>query len=198
MRPGYFDDLYAATDDPWGLTDRFYERRKLAVMLASLPRETFARAFEPGCASGLVTRELATRCDEVIAIDVAPRAVQLTRQRTEGCAGVTVIAGALPDELPRELVDARFDLVVISEVGYYCGDLDALSRSVTELLRPDAVAVACHWRHRAPDYPHTAEEVHTALGAGLHRLAHHVEADFLLDVWATVPGSVAQRAGIVS
>jgi hypothetical protein len=39
--------------------------------------------------------------------------------------------------------------------------------------------------------------VHAALGTGLHRLAHHVEEDFLLDMWAATPGSVACRAGLV-
>lgn len=194
MRPGYFNDLYAVSDDPWCLHDRFYERRKLALLMASLPRERFDRACEPGCATGLVTRQLAARCDEIVAVDVAPRALELTRQRTEGLPGVTVTLGSLPDDLP----PGTFDLVVLSEVGYYCPDLPAVRSAVHRLLRADAVLAACHWRHSAPDYPQTAEDVHAELGIGLHPIVRHVEDDFLLDIWATVPGSVAQREGIVN
>jgi SAM-dependent methyltransferase len=193
MRPGYFDDLYAVSDDPWCLHDRFYERRKLALLMASLPRERFERAYEPGCATGLVTRQLAARCDEVVAVDVAPRAVELTRQCTDGLPGVTVSLGSLPDDLP----SGTFDLVVLSEVGYYCPDLEVVRTAVHGLMRADAVLVVCHWRRRAPDYPHTSEAVHATLGIGLHPIVRHVEEDFLLDIWATMPGSVAQREGIV-
>ena len=55
----YFDALYAEHPDPWGLDERFYERRKRDLVRASLPRAHFRRAFEPGCATGLLTVELA-------------------------------------------------------------------------------------------------------------------------------------------
>ncbi|MCW2495641.1 SAM-dependent methyltransferase [Jatrophihabitans sp.] len=193
MQPGYFDELYAGADDPWGLADRFYERRKRALLLASLPREHFERAFEPGCATGLVTHALAARCDEVLATDVAPRAVELTRRRTAADQNVSVAQACFPDELP----GGTFDLVVLSEVGYYCADLDILAAALESILQPDGVVIGCHWRHDAPDHPHTAEAVHAVLGAGRHRLASHVEEDFLLEVWGTAAPSVAQREGIV-
>jgi predicted TPR repeat methyltransferase len=193
MRPGYFDELYDRSDDPWGLDQRFYERRKLALLLASLPRQRFARAFEPGCAIGLVTRELANRCTEVVATDIAARAVELARQRTADLVNVTVHQAAFPDERPH----GSFDLIVLSEVGYYCADLGLLRTAVDDLLRVDGVLVGCHWRHSAPAHPHTTERVHAALGVGLHRLAQHVEQDFLLDVWTATPGSVARRGRIV-
>ncbi len=193
MRPGYFDELYASSEDPWGLADRFYERRKRALMMASLPRERFARAFEPGCATGLVTRELAERCDEVVATDVALRAVELTRLRVGDRAGVRVHQASLDGALP----EGTFDLVVLSEVGYYCEHLGALHAAVAAVLSSDGVLVGCHWRHRAPDHPHTAEQVHAVLGEGLHRLALHVEEDFLLEVWSADAASVARREGIL-
>jgi uncharacterized membrane protein len=86
---------------------------------------------------------------------------------------------------------------VLSEVGYYCADLDLLRTVVGDLLGPDGVLVGCHWRHHAPDHLQTAKRVHAALGAGLNRLAHHVEDDFILEAWASAPGSVARRTGIV-
>ena len=34
---GYFDDIYAASRDPWQLADRWYEQRKYAITMAMLP-----------------------------------------------------------------------------------------------------------------------------------------------------------------
>jgi SAM-dependent methyltransferase len=190
--PRYFQALYEARDDPWGLGDRFYERRKRALLMASLPRERFRRAFEPGCALGHLTRDLAGRCDEVIATDVIDKAVALARVNLSDLVNVEVTRARLPDDRP----DGLFDLVVLCEVGYYCADLDALVRSLNTSLSDDGVLVACHWQRRADDHPHTAETVHGALGQSRYLVAHHLEDDFLLDVWAANPQSVAQAEGI--
>jgi LmbE family N-acetylglucosaminyl deacetylase len=77
-----FDALYAGAADPWGLAGRWYEQRKRAVLLAGLPRPRFRRAFEPGCATGLITAELAKRCERVLAWDVATSAVEQTARAT--------------------------------------------------------------------------------------------------------------------
>jgi LmbE family N-acetylglucosaminyl deacetylase len=190
----YFDALYAAADDPWGLADRFYERRKRDLLLAALPRERFGRAFEPGCANGEITARLVERCDHVVAWDVAAAAVQRTRVRCGNRADVD--RGRVPDEWP----SGRFDLIVLSEVGYYCADLKALAARVAGSLTADGVVVACHWRRAAPDHPHSGDRVHEVLNdglAGLCRIVRHVEPDFLLDVWSCRPDSVAQLEGIL-
>ncbi len=53
LEPAYFDQMYAASADPWGFTSRWYEKRKYALTLAMLPRERYADAFEPGCSIGV-------------------------------------------------------------------------------------------------------------------------------------------------
>jgi len=103
----WFDAFYTAGgDDPWGFTHRWYERRKRALTLASLPRERFARAFEPGCSVGL--------------------------------PGVRVERAGVPLDWP----EGRFDLVVLSEIGYYCDrdDLDLLCRRAAGSLTAAGVA----------------------------------------------------------
>jgi LmbE family N-acetylglucosaminyl deacetylase/SAM-dependent methyltransferase len=192
----YFDELYAQDRDPWKLTDRFYERRKRDLLLASLPRERFRRAFEPGCAIGALTSELAQRCDQLVAWDGAALAVEQTsaRMRQEsGAAHVTVECARIPANWPA----GQFDLIVLSEVGYYCPDLRQLKAQVERSLSDDGVLIACHWRHPAPDHPCTAEAVHMALEAGLSNIVTHHEADFLLDVWTRDGISVAVAEGIV-
>ena len=190
-RPAYFDNLYRRVDDPWGLETRFYEQRKRDLVVASLPRPRFERAFEPGCAAGALTLRLAQRCDAVVACDLAGRAVDLSRARVPH--NVVVEHMAFPAQRP----PGHFDLIIISEMGYYCPNLLALSQAVDELLTPSGVLVACHWRHSAVDHPHTAEVVHETLSVGRRLVARHVEEDFLLDVWSVDGVSVARADGIV-
>jgi SAM-dependent methyltransferase len=192
--PSHFDHIYADTDDPWEFSTRFYEQRKRDLLGAALPAARFSRVFEPGCSTGLLTEALARRCDQVVACDAAARPVALARQRTADLDNVTVTKMAVPAEWP----DGTFDLIVLSEIGYYCDDLERLARAARDSLAADGVVVACHWRHRAVDHRHPAGAVHDALGVGLHRIVQHTEDDFLLDVCSTNAQSVAQRTGIVS
>jgi LmbE family N-acetylglucosaminyl deacetylase/SAM-dependent methyltransferase len=193
-RPGYFDELYAEKDDPWNLAGRFYETRKRGLLLASLPRPRFGAAFEPGCATGLLTAELARRCATVLAWDGAARAVELARARVGDRRDVRIERRRIPGEWP----PGRFELIVLSEVGYYCPDLALLAGRIDAGLAADGVLVACHWRHAAPDHPRTAEQVHASVGAGLRRIASHVEEDFLLDVWTRGGESVARSTGVLA
>lgn len=197
-KPRYFDQLYATDDDPWGLGERFYEQRKRDIVLASLPRSRFRRAFEPGCAVGLHTVALAQRCDEVVAWDIAERAVEQTRRRVAaadvtGSGSVAVALGSVPAQWP----DGVFDLIVLSEIGYFITDVTGLAQRVAASLSDDGVLVACHWRHPTVEAPSTTEAVHAALGEGFAVLVQHVEEDFLLQIWSRTGESVARAAGIV-
>jgi LmbE family N-acetylglucosaminyl deacetylase len=192
-RPDYFERLYELDPDPWALSDRFYERRKRDLLMASLPRPRFRRAFEPGCAIGLLTRELAGRTDRLIAYDPVPTAVEQARHRVRASDHVTIERAAIPGDWP----DGSFDLIVLSEIGYYCPDLELLVDRVNSSLTRDGVVVGCHWRRDAPLHPHSAEEVHRAIGRGRGRIVTHVEDDFVLEVWTGDGRSVAQCEGIV-
>jgi LmbE family N-acetylglucosaminyl deacetylase len=198
LAAGYFEDFYAAAGpDPWGFETRWYERRKRALTIASLPRERFRRAFEPGCSIGLLTAELAGRCDQVIAMDVATAAVEQARSRTRAFPGVRVERGAVPKDWPA----GEFDLVMLSEVGYYCAgtELSDLVRLAGDALAADGVLVACHWRHPVQDYPVDGDLVHARLRQHprLRLLAAHEEEDFLLDVLVPADAlSVATQEGL--
>jgi hypothetical protein len=85
----------------------------------------------------------------------------------------------------------------LSEVGYYCTELDVLADRVEGSLAADGVVMASHWRHAAPDHPHDAAGVHAAIGRNLHHLLEHVEPDFRLDVFSRDPRSVATVEGII-
>jgi SAM-dependent methyltransferase len=107
---------------------------------------------------------------------------------------------ASPD--PYGLAD-RFDLIAVSEILYYFdeADLERLLCLVTGALRPAGHLLAVHWRHYAPDYPRSGDEVHEILAGDprLARLAGYRDPDFTAEVY-THPGgdlrSVAQADGI--
>jgi len=193
----YFDALYSKNDDPWRMATRWYEERKRAVTVASLPRVRFESGLEVGCSTGELTAALAPRCESLLAVDISDAAVSRATKRTDGLGNVRVERADATQEFPSGL----FDLVVISEVAYYW-DRATLNRFLAELmlhLAEDATVVACHWRHPVPDYPLRGDEAHDIIRASLalHRIAHHDEEDFLLEVYATDPRSVATLEGLV-
>jgi SAM-dependent methyltransferase len=200
LGPGYFDGIYASSADPWGLAERWYETRKYALSVALLPRERYGRAFEPGCSIGVLSTRLAQRCDQLLSCDAAADAVASARARTAGLDNVRVERRVIPEDWPPD----SFDLIVFSEVLYYFGgaDLDEVLRRGTGALRPGGQLLAVHWRHPAPDYPRTGDEVHQVLAGypGLARLAGYRDPDFAAEVYTRADGdlrSVAEAGGIV-
>ena len=177
----YFEHLYAGSRDPWGFGSRWYEARKRALTVASLPRRRYARAFEPGCSIGELTALLATRCDRLLATDMAPAALAEAARRPLPDS-VTLARSAVPAEWP----DGGFDLIVLSELGYYLGpgDLAEACRRTVGSLVPGGHVVAVHWRPDVPDYPLTGDEVHRVLAGtpGLCPLARYQDRFFTLDV----------------
>ncbi len=198
--PEYFDGLYADSPDPYGLATRWYERRKYAVSLALLPRERYHDAFEPGCSIGVLTGMLAARCDRLLSVDAAQAAVERARAGTRALTGVRVERGSLPGDWPA----GSFDLIVASELLYYFADadLDPILSLAVAALRPDGHLLAVHWRHPAPGYPRTGDNVHETLAAraDLVRLAAYRDPDFLAEVYTPADGdtrSVAQVGGVL-
>ncbi|MBA1232247.1 methyltransferase domain-containing protein [Pseudomonas viridiflava] len=189
----YFDELFRNDSDPWAFKQRWYERRKRALCLAVLPCERYSAVFEPGCANGELSAELATRCDSLVCCDTSWRAVELAQQRLTDFDHARVIQARLPQQWP----EGRFDLIVFSELGYYL-DLDDLHRWIDcalEALTPDGQLLACHWRPDIVDCPLDAQRVHDVLAERLsmHRLISHHEQDFLLDLWSRDETSVAVK-----
>jgi SAM-dependent methyltransferase len=190
--------MYAESTDPWGFASRWYERRKYALTLAALPRERYARGFEPGCSIGVLTGLLATRCDSLLATDVAAAAVAEARQALAPYDWVDVAELAVPHDWP----EGGFDLIVLSEIGYYldADDLEVLLDRAVASLEPGGTLAAVHWRHPVADYPLRGDDVHDLLGSSpdLHRLARHEEADLLLEIFEAAPAmSVATRSGLL-
>ena len=186
----YFANLYADNEDPWSFRTRWYERRKRDLLLASLPRQCYQRVFEPACANGELSAGLAERCVELLCQDLDPTAVQLARQRLGGTHNASVASGRLPMDWP----GGNFDLIVLSEVGYYLDPTDwlrVIEQSVASLT-DDGGLLACHWRHPIAGCPQDGREVHQMLARHLplYPVVRHEEADFLLEYWSCQPSVV--------
>ncbi|GIG23663.1 hypothetical protein Cch01nite_43870 [Cellulomonas chitinilytica] len=192
----YFDAAYRKRDDPWRLGSRWYEHRKRQATLAALPHERYRTALEVGCSIGTLTELLATRCDSLTATDVAPAALEQAKKRTAHLGNVDHLQHDIGEGVP----GGPYDLVVLSEVGYYLTRprLLEVAASVRAALTATGTVVACHWRHPVPDHPLGGDDVHHVLaaGLGLPSVVQHREEDFLLDVWSRDPRSVARRSGL--
>jgi SAM-dependent methyltransferase len=177
-----FAELYAEADDPWQVRTRWYERRKRALVLASLPRERYGLAVEPACGTGVLTGELAARCDRLLAFDPMPAAVHQARENTRHLPNVAVRSGALPDDLPTEPTD----LVVFGEILYYLSDQDlaaTVDRAVGA-LRPGGHLVAVHWLPWAAEAPRDGMAAHRFLleCPALDPVVEHIDERFALHV----------------
>jgi SAM-dependent methyltransferase len=179
-----FDAMYAADPDPWSVRTSWYERRKLAVLLACLPRDRYPRAWEPGCGIGVGTAALADRVEDLVASDGAPRAVAATRERTASLSHVRVVESRLP-ESPLE---GPVDLVVAAEFLYYLDDLEAAVTALWSACAPGGHLLCVHWAHHPHDGHRSGAELHglLRLAATEHRARHlveHRDDDFVLDVF---------------
>jgi len=151
----YFVDLYASNPDPWRFTSSDYEREKYAATLQALPQARYARALEVGCSIGVFTRELGERCADLVALDIAPSAIEAARLRCADRPQIDFVVGAVPAVWP----DGHFDLIVLSEVLYFLDhdDLARLVHQVGRSLMPGGDCVLVHWTG-VTDYPLSGDE----------------------------------------
>jgi SAM-dependent methyltransferase len=199
VQSSYFDAMYQAAPDPWGLESRWYERRKYAITVALLPRERYDRAFEPGCSIGVLSSMLAERCAALLSCDLVPAAVAAARERTRHLPNVTVERRRIPEDWP----SGEFDLIIFSEFLYYFGDRDLgqLVDLAVTALRPGGTLLAVHWRHPVAEHARDGDDVPRVLAArrGLARLVSHWEPDFAAEIYIRTEGepvSVAQATGL--
>lgn len=155
---GYFDDLYAQSDDPWDFAGSAYEREKYAATLDALPRPHFDMALEVGCSIGVLTRQLAPRCGRLVATDVAEAALAQARARCAGADNVVFRRLRMPGEWP----DGVFDLILFSEVLYYLSetDLAEAARRARASARPGAAVLLVHYV-LPTNYPMTGDQAAT-------------------------------------
>ena len=160
LPPGYFERIYAEDPDPWSFATSAYERAKYAVTLAELPRARYRSAFEIGCSIGILTEQLAARCDALLSVDVAERPLEQARQRCARLAHVRCERLRVPEAFPEQ----HFDLIVVSEVGYYWSleDLGRARGLIVGHLAPGGHLMLVHFTNEVEEYPISGDAVHEA------------------------------------
>ncbi|PPB49763.1 hypothetical protein C4K88_08870 [Arthrobacter pityocampae] len=198
--PSAFERLHRDRPDPWEVAERFYEQRKRALTIAGLPRPRFCRTLEIGSSVGALTRDLAAVSDNLLALDTSETAVRRTNEAVIQHAAAYARLATVPRDWPRE--DGPFDLIVLSETGYFLSSdqLDEVIRLIRASLDDDGVLVLCHWRHPVEGWELDGDTVHQRVReqSGLTTLSLHTEEDFLLEILVPAPAmSVARREGLV-
>jgi SAM-dependent methyltransferase len=181
----YFQRRYADDADPWSFATSPYEQQKYQATLDAVGAG-HGNALEIGCSIGVFTGRLATRCRALLAVDIAETALAAARRRNAEAHNIEFRQMALPDEVPA----GRFDLIVLSEVGYYwpLPDLDRFLDWLRRALAPGGRFVLVHWTGPT-DYPLTGDQVHDhviAATAGFLRVTQAaVHPCYRLDVLAS-------------
>jgi hypothetical protein len=189
LGPNYFHEIYQANADPWQFATSPYEKEKYLASIAALPRQRYRQGFEVGGSIGVLTRMLADRCDRLLSIDVSPLAQRRARTRCSDQSHVEFVVMHFPRERPAQ----TFDLIVLSEVGYYLceGDLLIARDWIVSALQPGGHLLLVHWTPFVEDYPLTGDEVHghfLALTPALFNRAYHAKKKkYRIDVLARLP-----------
>lgn len=178
----YFDKVYTEKQDPWNFEKSEYEKDKYLKTLDSLPKKKYHKGLEIGCSIGVLTKLLADRCNELMSIDLNEFALASAKERLKEQSNVTLKIGSIPDDLPKE----SFDLVVMSEVGYYLS-IDDLIKAKDEIklrMIEDADLILVHWTHEVADYPLSGDQVNECfLGDKDFKLIiNYRSPDYRLDV----------------
>ena len=120
------------------------------ALLAYVP-ERARSAIDVGCGDGVISRALAVRGLDVLAVDVSPRMIALARERTP--PGFTAEYRVL-DVANRLAVDTKFD-VVISVAMVHHAPLGAIVPRLAELVAPGGVLLVQDvvQRDRILDFP---------------------------------------------
>jgi len=185
LTPEYFDQVYAANKDPWDFTSSEYEAEKYAATLAALPGGNYNNAFEIGCSIGVLTEKLAERCDNLLAVDVSEKALEQAKKRCKNLSKVRLQIMQIPNKFPNEI----FDLILISEVGYYLapGDWQTAMKKVFAHLAADGQIVLVHWTPFVHDYPQTGDAIHDSFVEfakdKMQNLKSLRREKYRLDVW---------------
>lgn len=181
IQEDYFETLYTKSSDPWNFEQSEYEKEKYATTLASLPDKGYEHALEIGCSIGIFTEMLSSSCQVVTAMDISQTALAKAAQRLAYLPHIQLIAGAIPADFP----NGQFDLIVMSEVGYYLSMEDLLKTRtlIIEHLQPNGILLLVHWTHFVVDYPLTGDEVHECfLQSSLLLLKGMRTDDYRIDV----------------
>jgi cyclopropane fatty-acyl-phospholipid synthase-like methyltransferase len=169
----FFEAKYQQKTDPWDFSSSDYELRRYDAIIRAIAHRRYGRAFEPGCSIGVLTERLAEHCDEVYAMDFSSSASARAQVRCAHLPHVEVHCASLPEGTPAK----DFDLLVLSEIGYYFApqDWQRICTALIDSIQPGATILAAHWLGHSQDHRMSGEEVHEILLSHAMLRVEHAE-----------------------
>jgi SAM-dependent methyltransferase len=184
----FFEALYQENPDPWQFATSEYEAQKYATTINALPHPLYQSGFEIGGSIGVLTEKLAQRCHSLLSVDVSEIPQRQAIERCQHQGNIRFELMSVPSSFP----DEYFDLIVMSEVGYYWSlpDLIKAQRLILERLRSQGHLILVHWTVDAQVLPITGDLVHDAfidlVPDRLKHLKSLREAQYRLDLFEKV------------
>jgi len=153
----YFDNLYAASTDPWDFAASPYEQEKYQHTITSLAGRQFDRGLELGCSIGILTELLSAQCGSILGVDISEQPVAIARERLKDRSNIDFTVLQIPQQFP----GGKFNLIVVSEVAYYLSNDDLqLSRElIFESLTEGGTLCLVHWRTQIEGCMFNGDEV---------------------------------------
>jgi SAM-dependent methyltransferase len=183
----FFEAKYVERADPWDFAGSPYELGRYDAIIAALDHRRYRRVFEPGCSIGILTRRLTELSDSVVAIDFSATAVAQALTRCRDFPGVEMYCASLPEYIPALGQGSRFDLIVLSEIGYYFRphEWESLTARIVESMEQGAILLAAHWLGDSIDHQMTGDAVHEILNLrdGLQLEHSERHGSFRIDRW---------------
>lgn len=144
-----FEALFGKERDSWGY-ENSYETTKVRQTLDQLPDLSNGCALEIGCAEGHMTRQLAPRVKRLVSTDISTTALERAARHCEDIGNVEFRHQDFLTAPP----GGPYDLIVCSEVLYYCKNHDALrqvARRLAASLRNGGYLLMTHANHVIDD-----------------------------------------------
>ena len=136
-----FDRQAGLSGDGWDHNAHYHR-----FLLDRLPARC-RLALDVGCGTGAFARLLAGRCERVVAVDLAPRMVEVARERSAGQPNVEyLVADALSWPFPR----GRFDCVASIAAAHHLPLAPLLERMRDALAPGGTLLVLDIYRPRSP------------------------------------------------
>ncbi len=153
------------TRRPWNRNIHYH-----GIVLDAIPAGC-RRALDVGCGQGYLTRELASRCDEVIGLDVDRGVLARARALTDPGARIQLVEG---DVMTQPFDAGSFDAIATVAMLHHVPLEPALDR-FRDLLRPGGVLaiVGLHALRTPLDYALAAAAIPISFGlSALHGHTH--------------------------
>ncbi|WP_293125888.1 SAM-dependent methyltransferase [Microcoleus sp. bin38.metabat.b11b12b14.051] len=156
----FFDETFQGSPDPWEYTSNFYEISKFRATIRALPKLQFKNALEIGCAIGVITQQLAPKCDRLLSVDCSEVGLEEARKRCANLPQVQFEKMQIPQQFPTK----KFDLILFSEIGYYLTteDLRETQEKIIESLLPGGYLLIVHYRFPVETFILNGEIVHNS------------------------------------